>query len=56
MQGGVTWTEIRKMKRKDFFFALKRLTKQKIDETRAMEKSKSSIKPTTTGKMKYLGK
>lgn len=57
MSGGLTLSEIRTMKRKDFHWFLERLRKQKERENEEIEKARTGTRtPTPSGKMKYLGR
>lgn len=58
MGGGITYSDILKMRKGRFLFFLERLAEQKKAENAAMEEARKKGKPTTakTGKLKYLGK
>ena len=56
MNGGLTASEVKSMRRKDFNWYLERLADQKKKENQEMEKVRSSYKSQPKGKMKYLGR
>jgi hypothetical protein len=54
--GGLSLSDVKKMRKKKFIWSLKRLAKQKKDENEAIKKANASMsKPSTKGK-RYLGK
>jgi len=57
MNGGLTLQDLQKMTKKKFTFFMERLLKQKKDENAQLEKANRSYSaPSTTGRMKYLGR
>jgi hypothetical protein len=57
MNGGLTYSEVRKMRKRDFLWFLERLRKQKERENKEIEKaSQRKMGLPTSGKMKYLGR
>lgn len=55
MNGGMTFSDIQRMRRRDFEWFLKRLVEQKEKENKAMEKATKTGKG-TSGRSKYLGR
>ena len=56
MNGGVSFSEVQKMRRKDFIWFLERLRKQKERENQEIEKIKTGSSAAPSGRMKYLGR
>lgn len=56
LNGGLTASEVKKLRRKDFNWFLERLRKQKENENQEIEKARGSYKAKPTGRMKYLGR
>jgi hypothetical protein len=55
MNGGMTFSDVQRMRRRDFEWFLKRLVEQKEKENKAMEKATKTGK-STSGRSKYLGR
>ena len=55
MNGGLTYSEIKKMRRRDFTWMLERLRTQKEKENAEIEKAKNGLSHSSSGKRKYLG-
>ncbi len=55
MNGGLTYSEIRGMRRRDFTWMLERLRNQKEKENAEIEKVKNGLGQSSGGKRKYLG-
>lgn len=56
MKGGITIQELKKLKRKEFTWMMKRLTKQIKAENDAVDSSRNTGSPAPTDKRRYLGK
>lgn len=55
MNGGLTYSEIKKMRRREFTWMLERLRNQKEKENAEIEKARNGLSQSTGGKRKYLG-
>lgn len=56
MNGGMTWQDLKTMRRRDFEWFLKRLSDQKERENKEIERVRGQGTKTGTGAMKYLGR
>ena len=56
MNGGITWGEIPRIRKKKFLWLLKRLSKQLKLENDNIERSSKPGKAAPTGRMKLLGR
>jgi hypothetical protein len=54
MEGGLTWSEINRISKKDFLWLSERLVEQKKKESDEMEKARRVNKPSTSTGSKYL--